>query len=294
MTVCRLDLVARHEKAVLAFNGKGNAMGNEKALQIFRYQDNEVRHFLKDGQSWWVASDVCKILEHSDVSMAVRRLDDDEKGTNSVCTPGGNQSLLCINEPGLYTLILTSRKAEAKAFKRWVTHEVIPSIRKTGTYSLGQSTPQEPAPTLSDALRQRAFLNEKRVPVTLFSTQCELARELHYVEGFLNASLDNKASLETSVGKCFSPYAREVIPLPDTERCKYRHQLPSGRIVDAWAYPIGYLPHFRHWLYTVYFPIKFPAYQHSRAKRIGVAQTLQGSAPRKRIATKGVEQLQLF
>ena len=62
-------------------------------------------------------------------------LDEDEKGTHSVSTPGGRQNFLVINEPGLYTLILKSRKSEAKAFKRWVTHEVLPQIRKTGSYS---------------------------------------------------------------------------------------------------------------------------------------------------------------
>jgi prophage antirepressor-like protein len=268
-------------------------MEKENALQIFRYQENEVRHFLKDGQSWWVASDVCKVLDHSDVSMAVRRLDDDEKGKNSVGTPGGKQSLLCVNEPGLYTLILTSRKAEAKAFKHWVTHEVIPSIRKMGNYDLEQSVAQKPAPTLSEALRQRAFLNEERIPETLFSTQCEVARELHYVGDFLDASLDHEASLEVSVGMCFSSYVREVIPIPDVERCKYRHQLPGGHIVDAWAYPIEYLPHFRHWLYTVYFPARFPAYREQRSKRVGGHHALKGHA-RRTLAMRGVEQLSLF
>ncbi len=265
-------------------------MGNENALHVFTYQDNEVRHFLKDGEPWWVASDVCKILEHSDVSMAVRRLDEDEKGTNSVCTLGGKQSVLCINEPGLYTLILTSRKPEAKAFKRWVTHEVLPALRKTGSYSLQQ----ESTPTLSDVLRQRAFLNEGRVPAALFSTQCELTRELHYLEAFLNDTLDNKAYIEDSVGKTFSHYRRDVLHIPDSERRKYRHQLPSGRIVEAWAYPIRYLPDFRHWLYEVYFPVKYPVYQKYRAMRIGATQAIWSGAPRKLIAQRRVEQLPLF
>ncbi len=269
-------------------------MGNEKALQVFRYKENEIRTVVIEGEIWFVAADACRVLEHSDVSKAVHRLDEDEKGTNSVRTPGGNQSMLCINEPGLYTLILTSRKPEAKAFKRWVTHEVLPSIRKTGNYSIQHSTSQESAPTLSDALRQRAFLNEGRVPFALFSTQGELTRELHYLEAFLNETLDNKASLEDSVGKCFSPYARNVLHLPDAERRKYRHRLPSGRIVEAWAYPIGYLPDFRRWLYEVYFPVKYPAYRRYRLRRIGAAQAIQGSASRKRIAPRSAEQLPLF
>jgi hypothetical protein len=101
----------------------------------FDYEGSQIRVVTQNGEPWWVASDVCKVLEHSDVSKAVSRLDEDEKGTTNVRTLGGYQEMLCINEPGLYSLILTSRKPEAKAFKRWITHDVIPSIRKTGAYS---------------------------------------------------------------------------------------------------------------------------------------------------------------
>ena len=80
--------------------------------------------------------------------MATERLDNDEKGVSSIDTPGGKQEMSIVNEPGLYTLVLGSRKPEAKAFKRWVTHEVIPSIRKTGGYNL-------PA-TYAEALRALA------------------------------------------------------------------------------------------------------------------------------------------
>lgn len=89
---------------------------------------------MKDGEPWFVAADVCRALEMSDVSMSLRRLDDDEKGTSSICTLGGQQEMSIVNEPGLYALVLGSRKPEAKAFKRWITHEVIPTIRKHGAY----------------------------------------------------------------------------------------------------------------------------------------------------------------
>ena len=106
-----------------------------KPQRVFNYQESPVRTISKDGEPWFVAKDACTILELEDVSKAVRRLDEDEKGTNSILTPGGPQEMLCVNEPGLYSLILTSRKPEAKAFKRWITHEVLPAIRKTGTYT---------------------------------------------------------------------------------------------------------------------------------------------------------------
>ena len=93
-----------------------------------------MRTVLKDGEPWFVAVDVCRALEIGDTHKAVERLDDDEKGRSLIPTLGGEQELLIVNEPGLYTLVLGSRKPEARAFKRWITHEVIPSIRKHGGY----------------------------------------------------------------------------------------------------------------------------------------------------------------
>jgi len=93
-----------------------------------------VRTVLKDGEPWFVAADVCRALEIGDTHKAVERLDDDEKGRSLIPTLGGEQELLVVNEPGLYTLVLGSRKPEARAFKRWITHEVIPAVRKHGGY----------------------------------------------------------------------------------------------------------------------------------------------------------------
>lgn len=87
-----------------------------------------------DGEPWFVASDVCKALGIANNRDAVARLDEDEKGVALTDTLGGVQNLTTVNEPGLYALVLSSRKPEAKAFKRWITHEVIPSIRKHGAY----------------------------------------------------------------------------------------------------------------------------------------------------------------
>ena len=104
------------------------------ALDVFQYSGQQVRTVVVDGEPWFVAADVCRILEHSNPSMAVGALDSDEKGLRNVDTLGGEQSLMCVNEPGLYALIIRSRKQEAKAFKRWITHDVLPTIRKTGRY----------------------------------------------------------------------------------------------------------------------------------------------------------------
>lgn len=103
--------------------------------QLFKYGENEVRTAMIEGEPWFVAKDVCEILAHSDVSMATKRLDDDEKLTQTMFVSGQNRNVTVVNESGLYSLIMTSRKPEARAFKRWVTAEVLPTIRKAGMYA---------------------------------------------------------------------------------------------------------------------------------------------------------------
>jgi prophage antirepressor-like protein len=105
-------------------------------VQLFNYLGQDVRTLDVDGQILFVGVDSCKVLDISDYIQAIERLDDDERGRYIVPTPGGPQQMLCITESGLYHLIFTSRKPEAKVFRRWVTGEVLPAIRQTGSYSL--------------------------------------------------------------------------------------------------------------------------------------------------------------
>lgn len=105
-------------------------------LTVFQNPDfGQVRTITRDGEPWFVAADVCRALEIKNNRDALAKLDSDEKGVALTDTPGGAQKMTIVNEPGLYSLVLGSRKPEAKAFKRWITHEVIPAIRKTGQYS---------------------------------------------------------------------------------------------------------------------------------------------------------------
>ena len=106
----------------------------------FNFENISVRVVMISGVPWWVASDVCRVLEITEGHRATSRLDDEDKGRHTVTTPGGRQDLTTINESGLYSLILTSRKEAAKRFKRWVTSEVLPSIRQNGGYIAGQET----------------------------------------------------------------------------------------------------------------------------------------------------------
>jgi len=109
----------------------------KNAVVPFNFGDHLVRVVMDDqGEPWWVAKDVAMVLEYPAAKDAVRLLDEDEKGAHKLPTPGGEQNMIVITESGLYTLIIRSNKPEAKTFRRWITHEVLPSIRKTGAYAM--------------------------------------------------------------------------------------------------------------------------------------------------------------
>ena len=117
----------------LQFNMKRGSIFVNNGIQVFENNDfGKVRVVERDGEPWFVAADVCSVLDLSNPTIAVSRLDEDERAKFNL---GRQGDATIVNEPGLYTLVLGSRKPEAKAFKRWVTHEVIPTIRKTGAYS---------------------------------------------------------------------------------------------------------------------------------------------------------------
>lgn len=111
-------------------------------LQVFNYNGNEVRTIQKDGEPWWVLKDVCEVLGLSSPHKVFDRLDEDEKGRNQIPTPGGEQEMTVVNESGLYNVILRSDKPEAKPFRKWVTSEVLPSIRKNGVYMTPETLEQ--------------------------------------------------------------------------------------------------------------------------------------------------------
>lgn len=114
-------------------------------LHIFNYNGNKVRTIQKDGEPWWVLKDVCEVLGLSSPHKVFDRLDEDEKGRNQIPTHGGEQEMTVVNESGLYNVILRSDKPEAKPFRKWVTSEVLPSIRKNGGYIANQEnlTPEQ-------------------------------------------------------------------------------------------------------------------------------------------------------
>ncbi|EHU3216002.1 phage antirepressor protein [Acinetobacter baumannii] len=120
-------------------------------VSVFNFNQNEVRTIVKDdGEIWFVLSDVCNVLEIGNPSDAARRLDNDEVTLDII--EGNHRPTNLVNESGLYSLVLTSRKPEAKQFKKWVTSDVLPSIRKNGGYISGQEN-DDPEIIMAKALQ---------------------------------------------------------------------------------------------------------------------------------------------
>lgn len=126
-------------------------------LQIFDYQSSPIRMIDRDGELCWVAKDICETFGETNRNRAMQALDDDEKGYTQIDTPGGTQKMAVVNEPGLYHLLfamqpekargvsdeyIQRRTEQLRTFRRWVTPEVLPAIRRTGTYSATERKPQ--------------------------------------------------------------------------------------------------------------------------------------------------------
>lgn len=170
-------------------------------LQIFNYNNTPIRTIEKDGEIWWVLKDVCGALgiaNHHNVS--AKRLEDDEKALYSVEGPDGQvQKTTIINEPGLYSVILRSDKPEAKDFKRWVTHDVLPSIRKTGSYDLEQAQVMTPAQLLA-AQAQLLVDMERRMDEMQGQTRALEAKVETAIKAFARPSEDHwKADMDKAV-----------------------------------------------------------------------------------------------
>lgn len=152
-------------------------------IQVFEYQSNKVRTVDMDGAPWFVLKDVCEVLGLGNSRMVSDRLDEDEKGVSKIDTLGGVQNVTIINESGLYNVILRSDKPEAKPFRKWVTSEVLPSIRKTGSYTM---------PKLSKEM-QALFLLDDR-------TQKQEAR-LTALENTMTVDYSQQQTLKKAVGR---------------------------------------------------------------------------------------------
>lgn len=163
-------------------------------LQTWNYESSEIRTIQKDGEPWWVLSDVCKVLDLSSPHKVADRLEADEKGRNLIPTLGGVQEMTTINESGLYAVILRSDKPKAKPFRRWVTNEVLPSIRKHGAYMTDQ--------TLERALTSPDFLIELATQLKAEQAQRKQLETTVAVQNQQIAELQPKASYYDVVLNC--------------------------------------------------------------------------------------------
>ena len=160
-------------------------------VKVFSYEDKQVRTVLIDGAPWWVLADVCRVLGLKNSRNASSRLGDDEKDVHLVDTLRGKQRMTIVNESGLYAVILRSEKPEAQAFKRWVTHEVIPSIRRHGVYATAETAER----LMNDPdfmIRTFTALKEEREMRKALENQIELDRPK--VE-FANAVHETKSNI---------------------------------------------------------------------------------------------------
>lgn len=111
------------------------------------YCGQTIRTYLDANRStWWILQDVAQPLGYRDAHNAARILDDDEKGTHIVSTLGGIQDILTVNEPGIYHLAISSRRPEGKLFRHWVFHDILPTLRRTGSYTVSTAAPATPLP----------------------------------------------------------------------------------------------------------------------------------------------------
>ena len=176
-------------------------------LQIFNNDRfGQIRIVPVDGELMFVAKDVCDCLEITKYRDAISRLDSDERGSVKLDTPGGKQDIAAINEYGLYNLVLSSRKPEAKEFKRWITHDVIPAIRKTGSYSI--SIPK----SLPEALR--AYANEvesHNATKAIVAQQEQQIAEFKPVKDYVDKILSSKSCLTiTQIAADYGMSAQEL------------------------------------------------------------------------------------
>lgn len=174
-------------------------------LQIFKNSEfGEIRTVTKNNEPWFIATDVCSALDISNTSQALTRLDDDEKNTIILNEGIGNPNKSIVSEYGLYNLILASRKKEAKKFKRWITHEVIPTIRKHGAYMTSEVIEK----TLSDPdylIRLATNLKEEKAKRALAEAQIERDKPKVLFADTVSAS--NKSCLVGELAKLISQEA---------------------------------------------------------------------------------------
>ncbi|MGD0262493.1 MAG: BRO family protein [Verrucomicrobiota bacterium] len=239
------------------------------ALQVFEDEKHhKIRTVTIDGEAWFYALDICEALDIKNSRDALGRLDDDEKRTvgsadSSVVASRTNPQI--ISESGLYNLVFQSRKEEARRFRKWVTSEVLPRIRKTGSFGMVSiKTPK---------FVRRFNDNWDRTERGYFSIISELyirfAGRLEQVGHILadNAPDGKEIRPDVSVGKTFPAWLKKNYPLKANYYKMYSHKLPDGMLVDARQYRNDMLEIFIEFIDVEWLPNHAPAYLESRDRK---------------------------
>ena len=209
------------------------------AIATFNFDGAAVRTTTgADGDPWFVATDVCAALGIGNAAMALVRLDDDEKGVSSIDTLGGVQQISTVNESGLYSLILGSRKREAKRFKKWITSEVLPAIRKTGSYSVAAN----PMAVLGDPAAMRALLLGYTEKVLALQDKVEvLEPKAEALDRFATAT--DGSFCMSDAAKTLQVPPRKFIAKLQEMGCIYRRPMGSGWLAYQDRIAIGVMEH---------------------------------------------------
>ena len=176
------------------------ANNESTALMNFCYQDYQVRTVMIDGEPWFVLADVCRVLDLGSPHKVAERLEDDEISRNQIPTGNGTREAKVVSEAGLYSVIVRSDKPEAKPFRRWITHEVLPQIRKTGGYG----KPQMPAVITADYLQEvvdhlRVLEQQVAEQGTMIAVQGQQIAELKPKASYCDIVLQSPDLVQTSV-----------------------------------------------------------------------------------------------
>ena len=234
-------------------------------LEIFKYQSeeeemmNEITTIEIDGEIWFVATDVCNTLGLSNPTEVLRALDDDEKLTSEILRAGQMRKVNMVSESGLYALVFRSRKPSAVKFRKWITKEVIPSIRRKGFYG---KIDRSQAPNFY--LRYKD--NFHKIDRNYFSVISELFVTLNSEfekVGYTipDKGIDGKGMYpDISVGRMFSQYLTDTKSIHDGSHKAYSHTFPDGREFDCRMYPIEVIPTFRKFVYDIWIPKQGPKY----------------------------------
>lgn len=207
-------------------------------IQVFEYQNNKVRTVDVDGEAWFVLKDVCEVLHLGTTAKVAERLDDDEKSMNQIHTPGGTQNVTVVNESGLYHVILRSDKPEAAPFRRWVTNDVLPAIRKTGSYNAPQLTRSQLLATALIAAHEELEEKDKQIetmkPKALFADAVSASKKSILV-GEL-AKLLSQNGINIGQNRLFDWMRKNGYLIKDPKRSDYN--LPTQRSMEMGLFEI--------------------------------------------------------